>query len=294
MIGTFNVRMRDELLLKRIKIDSIEQGVSLQDYAQVCFSEFLSLPISMRRCKFAHRVKRKTVGAKPHPEGIFAAVCVDVLDLGMVENVYQGEVRIVPMVRLIWETDAPPQEGGRVATIGKKFRASLHSKAKLTDFLGKWRGRAVAEGERLDLGRLIGECCTLVVSHQKNQVGRTYASIDAVAKPTRKLAASGTYDPAEARRRVAWRWSWGWRGPGRRGLRVAPSAAPRRPGAEANIGGGMSGIGYLRSARVRLAMCFSGRLPFLETLESVYGVGFSCRTQLGGAAVAPTCGCNSV
>ena len=65
MIGTFNVRMPDELLLKRIKIDSIEQGVSLQDYAQVCFSEFLSLPISMRRCKFAHRVKRKTVGAKP-------------------------------------------------------------------------------------------------------------------------------------------------------------------------------------------------------------------------------------
>ena len=68
---------------------------------------------------------------KPHPEGIFAAVCVDVLDLGMVENVYQGEVRIVPMVRLIWETDAPPQEGGRVGRslrrVARRAGASSHA-----------------------------------------------------------------------------------------------------------------------------------------------------------------------
>ena len=58
-------------------------------------------------------------------------------------------------------------------------------------------------GESIDLAKLIGANCTLVVSHQQNMVGRTYASIDAVSKPTKKLAASGHYDAAAARQRIA-------------------------------------------------------------------------------------------
>ena len=34
-------------------------------------------------------------------------------------------------------------------------------------------------------------------------VGKTYASIDAISKPTRKVVPSGTYDPAAARQRIA-------------------------------------------------------------------------------------------
>jgi len=58
-------------------------------------------------------------------------------------------------------------------------------------------------GETIDLQKLIGACCTLVISHQQNLAGKTYASIDAVAKPTRKVTPSGTYDPAAARQRYA-------------------------------------------------------------------------------------------
>jgi hypothetical protein len=43
----------------------------------------------------------------------------------------------------------------------------------------------------------------LVISHQKNLVGRTYASIDAVSKPTKRLVASGGYDPVVTRQRIA-------------------------------------------------------------------------------------------
>ena len=88
----------------------------------------------------------------------------------------------------------------------KTFTASVHPKAKLADFLGKWRGRAVVPGESIDLAKLIGACCTLVISHQQNMVGRTYASIDAVSKPTKKVVPSGHYDPALARQRIA-EWS---------------------------------------------------------------------------------------
>ena len=37
---------------------------------------------------------------KPHPEGIHSAVCVDVIDLGMVESEFQGQRRLVNKVRL--------------------------------------------------------------------------------------------------------------------------------------------------------------------------------------------------
>jgi hypothetical protein len=142
---------------------------------------------------------------KPHPEGIHPAVCVDVIDLGLVESEWQGQRRMVHKVRLVFESEQKTEEG-KNCIVTKTFTASLHPKAKLAEFLGKWRGRPVVPGESIDLAKLIGANCTLVISHQQNMVGRTYASIDAVSKPTKRLAASGWYDPALARQRIAeWR-----------------------------------------------------------------------------------------
>ena len=139
---------------------------------------------------------------KPHPEGIHPAVCVDVIDLGLVETDWQGERRLVNKVRLVFETEQRNEEG-KNCIISKTFTASLHPKAKLSEFLGKWRGRPVLVGESIDLAKLIMACCTLVISHQQNAVGRTYASIDAISKPTKKVVPSGHYDPALARQRIA-------------------------------------------------------------------------------------------
>jgi hypothetical protein len=139
---------------------------------------------------------------KPHVEGIHPAVCVDVIDLGLVETEFQGERRLVNKVRIFFETEQKNEEG-KNCIITRTFTASLHPKARLAEFLSKWRGRPVVPGESIDLAKLIGANCTLVVSHQQNMVGRTYASIDAVSKPTKRLVASGQYDPVAARQRVA-------------------------------------------------------------------------------------------
>ena len=142
---------------------------------------------------------------RPHPEGIHPAVCVDVIDLGMVSTEFQGQTRIVNKVKLVFETEQKTEDG-KNCTVSRTFTASLHSKASLTAFLAKWRGRPVIPNEFIDLDRLKGACCTLVISHQQNMVGKTYASIDAISKPTRKVAPSGTYDPVAARQRIAeWR-----------------------------------------------------------------------------------------
>lgn len=136
---------------------------------------------------------------KPHPEGIHPAVCVDVMDLGLVETEFQGQRRRVNKVKLVFESEQKTEEG-RNFTVSRNFTASLHPKAKLADFLGKWRGRPVLPGETIDLAKLLGASCTLVISHQLNASGKSYASIDAVSKPTKKVAPSGTYDPAATRK----------------------------------------------------------------------------------------------
>jgi hypothetical protein len=139
---------------------------------------------------------------KPHPEGIHPAVCVDVMDLGLVETDFQGVKKMVNKVKLTFESEAKGDDG-KPCTVSKNFTASLHPKAKLSEFLSKWRGRQVAPGETIGLDKLIGASCTLVISHQQNMSGKTYASIDAVSKPTKKVTPSGTYDPAAARQRYA-------------------------------------------------------------------------------------------
>jgi hypothetical protein len=169
---------------------------------------------------------------KPHPEGIYPAVCVDVMDLGLVETEWQGQRRLVNKVRVVFETEHV-YEDGRNATLAKTFTASLHPKSKLAEFLGKWRGRPVVPGESIDLTKLIMACCTLVISHQQNMVGRTYASIDAISKPTKKVVPSGGYDPVLTRQRME---EWKAREAGQRsevgGQRpasnhLAPARSPR-------------------------------------------------------------------
>ena len=137
---------------------------------------------------------------KPHPEGIHPAICVDVMDLGLVETDFQGVKKMVNKVKIIFESEAKTDDG-KPCTVFRSFSASLHPKSNLAAFLSKWRGRPVAPGESIELKNLIGSCCTLVISHQKNMAGKTYASIDAVSKPTRLVVPSGTYDAAAARQR---------------------------------------------------------------------------------------------
>ena len=139
---------------------------------------------------------------KPHPEGIHPAVCVDVMDLGLVETDFQGVKKMVEKVKVTFESEAKTDDG-KPCTVFRSFSASLHPKSNLSTFLSKWRGRPVVPGESIELQKLIGASCTLVISHQKNMAGKTYASIDAVSKPTRKVTPSGTYDPAAARQRYA-------------------------------------------------------------------------------------------
>jgi len=156
-----------------------------------------------------------------HPPGIWQGVCDDVIDLGLIWTEFQGQRKLVRKLKLVFETEHVGEDGKR-GIVTKNFTASLHPKSKLAGFVGQWRGRPVAPGENVDLKKLLGACCTLVLSHQQSLSGRTYVSIDAVAKATKKVVPSGPYDPAAMRQRSA-----EWAAKDAAAAQAAPAPAPQ-------------------------------------------------------------------
>ncbi|HWQ93055.1 MAG TPA: hypothetical protein VN673_15370 [Clostridia bacterium] len=128
----------------------------------------------------------------PHAPGVFPAVCVDLIDLGLREMEFQGRHRMVPRLCIVWETEAPD---GTRHSISRTFTASLNAKANLSEFLAHWRGKVITPGETIDMSKLIGLCCTLVISHQQRTDGTgTFSRVEAAGRPTRTITPSGTYD----------------------------------------------------------------------------------------------------
>ena len=85
----------------------------------------MSLVLSDNRKSFA-----------PPPEGLLHVVCVDVVDLHIVEGPF-GAAR---KVQIVWQT-ADTDEEGRRYLICRTYTASLHEKSKLRPMLEAWRGK---------------------------------------------------------------------------------------------------------------------------------------------------------
>jgi hypothetical protein len=126
----------------------------------------------------------------PCPEGVHNAVCVDVIDLGMVPGQWGTKRKL----RLVWETDAK-DENGKNFTVRKQYTASMHEKATLAKDLKSWRGRAFTPEELkgFDVERIVGAPCQLVIVHNEHD-GAVYANVQNIMKAGElKLRPSGNY-----------------------------------------------------------------------------------------------------
>jgi hypothetical protein len=117
----------------------------------------------------------------PAPAGVHAAVCVDEIDLGMVENKFSEDGEMVHKVRLVWQL-AEDMKNGEPYLIRKDYRASLHEKAVLRKDLESWRGRAFTFQELagFELGTIIGAPCMMNIVHKTGSKGGTFANIAAI------------------------------------------------------------------------------------------------------------------
>ncbi len=130
----------------------------------------------------------------PHPAGQFAAVCIDVADLGMVETTWGPKHR----VKLRFYTGAPgavhPDNGDPlfVDDYHNMTLGSAEKPSNLRKRLEAWRGKPFTpEEEKLfDLESLIGVGCYLQLVHNQLLDGsKTYCNIQSIMRLPSGVAA---------------------------------------------------------------------------------------------------------
>lgn len=109
-----------------------------------------------------------------HPEGMFAARCYQVIDLGTHLDERWGKRK--HLVRVVFET-AETMGDGRPFTIGTRYTLSLHEKAQLRKDLESWFGKALNIEAGFDMKSLIGKTAMLNIAHSADG---EYANIRAI------------------------------------------------------------------------------------------------------------------
>lgn len=117
------------------------------------------------------------------PEGLWAAVCVDVIDLGLIKTAF-GEM---PKIQIRWQLEERDEKTDRRHLVVQNYTPSLHEKSKLRPMLEAWRGRKFTKDEEkeFDIEKLLGANCQLQIVHNIKEEGRVFANVQAVVPPAK-------------------------------------------------------------------------------------------------------------
>jgi hypothetical protein len=142
--------------------------------------------------------------------GSHAAVCTQIIGLGMQEREWQGVITEKPIVKLKFEvpaervtwTDKEGVEGEGPMVIWSTYNATLHENSKLRAHLVSWRGKQFSEQEIIsfELNNVLDKPCMISVIHTANE-GRTYTNVDNVSRLMKGIEAPKaeggliTFDP---------------------------------------------------------------------------------------------------
>ena len=115
------------------------------------------------------------------PAGVHQAVCVDVVDLGLVEVTWQGQTKRQHKVSLRWQIDEA-RDDGKPFLVSKRYTLSLSDRATLRRDLEAWRGRPFTDADLRDgfeVDDVLGANCLVNIVHRTKD-GTTYANVDAI------------------------------------------------------------------------------------------------------------------
>ena len=129
----------------------------------------------------------------PAPEGLHQAVCVDFVDLGVMDTPWGKKAKC----RVVWQIEETMDNGERFL-VSNMYTASLSEKGALRPVLEAWRGRKFTpeELEGFDTEKLIGANCQLQIVHveSKKTKGNFFANVQAIVpigKQTPKMVSEG-------------------------------------------------------------------------------------------------------
>jgi hypothetical protein len=117
----------------------------------------------------------------PASAGTHAAVCVDVIDQGLMESSFTPGKK-EPKVSIVWQIDEDRKDG-KPFEVRLQFTLSVHEKASLRAALESWRGKGLTPEEienGFDVERLLGAPAFLNLVHKVAKNGKTYANVAAI------------------------------------------------------------------------------------------------------------------
>jgi hypothetical protein len=128
---------------------------------------------------------------EPIPAGTYLARCYSMVEIGTVEEEFNGEKKWVHKVRITWELPTElkvfsEEKGEQPQAISKEFSLSMHEKSTLRAFLTAWRGKGFTEDEAkaFDITVLLGVPCMLSIVHEpgKKDPSKIYEKISSVSR----------------------------------------------------------------------------------------------------------------
>lgn len=123
-------------------------------------------------------------GREVPPAGSHPAVLVAIVDLGTHTETYKDQAaKSIRKVLLCWELTDEKVAGKKDENhlVCKDFSLTFGTKSGLRKIVEGWRGKAFAEGEDFDLGKLLGKECMLTISIGTSSKGNEYAKIESVS-----------------------------------------------------------------------------------------------------------------
>lgn len=119
------------------------------------------------------------------PAGNYVAICYRMLQIGTVDETFQGKSKKTPKVRIGWELSDEMRifkdgDKPKPLVIEKEYSLYMNDKANLRKDLQSWRGAAFSDKDAsdFDITNLIGAPCLLNIIHKTNEAGtKTYENI---------------------------------------------------------------------------------------------------------------------
>lgn len=132
------------------------------------------------------------------PAGNYIARCYSMIEIGTVEETFQGESKIQKKVRIGWELPTETrvfneEKGEQPMVISQEYTLSMHEKANLRKTLASWRGKdfSEAEAKSFDITKLIGAPCMLNIIHRpgKQDATKMFQAISSISAMPKGIAA---------------------------------------------------------------------------------------------------------
>ena len=128
---------------------------------------------------------------EPIPAGNYMARCYQVIHLGNIKTVYEGQEKDQDQLMIGWELPTEQrvfkeENGSQPLVVSRIYTRSLGDRATLRAMLESWRGRAFSSDELkgFDISKLIGAPCLINIKNvagEGKHKGKTFSQIASVS-----------------------------------------------------------------------------------------------------------------